>query len=272
MTIKDGSNADMTGNYTITYTDNTASTINQKALTISGITAANKTYDGGTSATVSTTNAVYDGLLDSDQVSVSATGTFSDKNVATGKTVTLTSSYSGTDKANYSITDQSTTTANITPKSLAISGITAASKTYDSTPDAVVNAAGALHGKVNDDDLSLTSTGQFVDPQVGSDKVVNLTNTLAGDDLSNYVLDSQQLTAQASINPASTLEAPLVISQQTTRPPMFNPALPQSQNPTSDQDGDSTPSILVVAGAPQTGPLQVMVVNGGISLPDGLSN
>ena len=38
---------------------------------------------------------------------------FDNKNVGTGKTVTLTSSYSGDDISNYSITDQSSTTANI---------------------------------------------------------------------------------------------------------------------------------------------------------------
>ena len=35
----------------------TTATITQKALTVSGITAANKTYDGGTTATISTANA-----------------------------------------------------------------------------------------------------------------------------------------------------------------------------------------------------------------------
>ena len=57
------------------------------------------------------------------------TGAFSDKNVGTGKTVNITSSYSGADVSNYSVTDQSSTTANITAKSLTVSGITASDKT-----------------------------------------------------------------------------------------------------------------------------------------------
>ena len=58
-------------------------------------------------------------------------GAFSDKNVGVGKTVTITSSYSGADVSNYSVTDQPSTTANITAKSLTVSGITASDKTYD---------------------------------------------------------------------------------------------------------------------------------------------
>jgi hypothetical protein len=47
-------------------------------------------------------------------VTVSATGTFASATVGTGKTVNLTSTYTGTDVTNYNITNQSTTTANIT--------------------------------------------------------------------------------------------------------------------------------------------------------------
>ena len=59
------------------------------------------------------------------------TGAFSDKNVGTGKTVTITPSYTGADVSNYSVTDHATTTANITAKALTVSGITALNKGYD---------------------------------------------------------------------------------------------------------------------------------------------
>jgi len=81
-------------------------TITVANLVISGITANNKVYDANTTATIDVSGAIYTGLLGSDDVSVGATGLFSDKNVADGKTVTLTSNYSGADVANYSITDQ----------------------------------------------------------------------------------------------------------------------------------------------------------------------
>jgi hypothetical protein len=67
---------------------------------------------------VDTTGAA--GWLAGDTVTVSASGLFDNKNVGTGKTVTLTSSYGGADAGNYSITDQTTTTADITPALLTV--------------------------------------------------------------------------------------------------------------------------------------------------------
>jgi hypothetical protein len=48
-------------------------------LTVSGITAADKTYNASDAATVSTTGAAYSGLFAGDVVNVAATGLFSDK-------------------------------------------------------------------------------------------------------------------------------------------------------------------------------------------------
>ncbi len=70
---------------------------------------------------------------------------FSDKNVGTGKTVTITSSYSGADVSNYSVTDQSSTTANITAKALTVSGITASSKTYDGSTSSTLDTSSVLY-------------------------------------------------------------------------------------------------------------------------------
>lgn len=84
-------------------------------LVISGITASNKVYDGSTAATVSYGGALLTGLIGGDDVSIaSVTGVFSDKNVGSGKTVSLSSSYSGLDVGNYTITDQAATNADIT--------------------------------------------------------------------------------------------------------------------------------------------------------------
>ena len=92
----------------------TTANITAKALTVSGITASNKTYDANTNATMVVTSASYSGILSGDNVVVSATGTFDNKNIGTGKTVTISSSYSGSDVSNYSITNQSSTTATTT--------------------------------------------------------------------------------------------------------------------------------------------------------------
>ncbi|WP_371437598.1 YDG domain-containing protein, partial [Polaromonas sp.] len=135
------------GNYVLASAGGTTTAdINQASLSISGITAGDKTYNANNMASVNTAGAVYGGLFAGDAVAVSATGLFNDKNVGTGKTVTLSSSYSGADAGNYAITNQASTTASISQAALTISGITAADKTYNASDAATVNTAGAVYG------------------------------------------------------------------------------------------------------------------------------
>jgi hypothetical protein len=146
--------------------------ITAKPLTISGITAANKTYDGTSLATVSTagvTSGVLQsgGMIAGDQVIVNATGIFNSKDVATAKTVTLSSTYSGADAGNYQITDQSSTVANVTLKALTVTGTSAANKTYDGSTTAII-LPGSLSGLVDAETLMTTATGNFDSPNAGT--------------------------------------------------------------------------------------------------------
>ena len=113
ITLADGSNGGLAANYTISTGQTTTANITVKSLTVSGITASNKTYDSTTSATLGTGAVIYGGKVSGDDFTGSYSGVFADANVGTGKTVNITSSYSGADVNNYSVTDQSTTTANI---------------------------------------------------------------------------------------------------------------------------------------------------------------
>ena len=62
----------------------------------------------------------------------SSTGTFSDKNVGNGKTVTLSRHpISGTDAGNYTFTDHATHDGQHHGEGATIGGITAANKVYD---------------------------------------------------------------------------------------------------------------------------------------------
>ena len=101
ITLADGSNGGLASNYSISTGQTTTANITQKALTVSGITASNKTYDGNAVATLNTGLVAYSGLVGGDTFNGTYTGAFSDKNVGTGKTVTITSSYSGADVSNY---------------------------------------------------------------------------------------------------------------------------------------------------------------------------
>ena len=182
-------------NYSISSGQTTTANIIAKALTVSGITASNKTYDGNAIAALSTASASYDGLISGDDLTVSASGAFSNKNVGTGKTVTLTSSYSGDDISNYSITDQSSTTANIIAKALTVSGITASNKTYDGNAIAALSTASASYdGLISGDDLTVSASGAFSNKNVGTGKTVTLTSSYSGDDISNYSITDQSST------------------------------------------------------------------------------
>ena len=85
-----------------------------KVLTVTGTSVANKIYDGGLTATLSGGSLV--GVINSDTVSLVQAGNFTSKNVANGISVTATDSLSGPQASNYSLTQPTGLTANITPK------------------------------------------------------------------------------------------------------------------------------------------------------------
>ena len=111
LALNNGTGGDK-NNYTFTGGTHTA-TITKLALT-GNITADNKVYDGNDVATIATRTLT--GAIISDTVSyIGGSATFSDKNVANGKTVTgIDLSLDGTDAGNYTVNPTATTTANIT--------------------------------------------------------------------------------------------------------------------------------------------------------------
>lgn len=191
--------------------------ISPKPVTVSGtgVTADNKTYDGTTDATVSGTFAFDAGMIiGSDVVSISgATGTFADKNVGTGKTVTISGiTLSGDDAGNYVLDTENQTpiiaTADIAAKTVTVtSGITASNKTYDGTTSATLSGSSAvISGKVTGDVLRVSARGSFSNKSAGTGKAVNISSiSLTGSDKGNYVLASSgnQTSATASITKKS---------------------------------------------------------------------
>jgi filamentous hemagglutinin family protein len=203
------------GNYAITNQATTTASISQAALTVTGITASDKTYNASTAATVNTAGANYNGLFAGDVVAVNATGLFSDKNVGAGKTVTLGSSYSGADAGNYIITGQASTTASISQATLTISGITAGDKTYNASDAATVNTAGvSYNGLFAGDALTVAATGSFSDKNAGAGKTVNLSSSYSGADLGNYAITGQATTT-ATISRAALTVSGLTAGDKT---------------------------------------------------------
>jgi hypothetical protein len=117
-------------NYTIGYADANI-VVGAKTLTLSGAGVSNKVYDGNTNATLNTATLV--GVESGDDCTLDATlasGTFASANAANGIGVTITGyALAGTAAGNYTLTQPSGITANITPKALGITANTV-TKTY----------------------------------------------------------------------------------------------------------------------------------------------
>ncbi len=212
LALANGSNGGLAGNYTLSGGSDTVN-ITRAALTVGGITAASKTYDGSTSASINSAGASLSGLIGGDTVTVaSSSGTFSDKNAGTAKAVTLTNTFGGVDAGNYSISDQASTSANITPKVLTVSGLAAASRTYDGTTNATATQWGGVNTGVGSEVLVLNhGTARFDTATVGSGKNVTATGySLANGGsgasaglASNYTLASTSAATTADITPAA---------------------------------------------------------------------
>lgn len=192
------------GNYQLASTTlTTTADITGLGLTVTGVTASDKEYDGTLAAVVDASGAALQGALGSDDVSLqtgNVTGSFDDKNVGTAKTVVVSGLVlSGADAANYTLA-QPAATADITAKPLTVSGVTAENKTYDGTTSATIHTgAASLQGVIAPDVVTLETSaaaGAFADKAVATGKTVTVSGlTLAGGDAANYSLTQPVATA-----------------------------------------------------------------------------
>src|SRR5207253_744926 len=137
-------------NYTVTNPVTTTAKVNPAAVTVT-FTAADKPYDGTTTATVSAC-VIATGKVGTDDVTCTvAGGTFASANASTSaQTVSATATLGGTKASNYTVTNPVTTMAKITPAAVTVT-FTAADKPYDGTTTATVSACVIATGKVGTD-------------------------------------------------------------------------------------------------------------------------
>jgi VCBS repeat-containing protein len=100
-----------------------------------------------------------------------------------------------------------TLTLNIATVDLTVSGITASNKVYNGNTTAALNFTGAaLQGVVNDDSISLNTTGAaavFADSHVGNNQTVIISGlTLSGTAATNYTLTQPTALADIIATPA----------------------------------------------------------------------
>lgn len=194
-TLSDGTG--LASNYTITDPTAITGTIRPRTLnvTAAGVT---RTYDGTTAATVD----LGDDRLGSDVLTFTSSASYADKNVGTGKAVSVTgiAITGGADAGNYLVGNTTAaTTAGITPRPLNVTA-SAADKVYDGLRDA---AATLADDRVAADVFTVThASAEFSDKNVGNDKAVTVAGFgLSGTDAANYALVNNTASTTADITP-----------------------------------------------------------------------
>ena len=136
-------------NFIATNSGTTAYAVNPKNLTVSGITASDKPYDGSTAATLNTASEALVGVITPDVVTLTgtATGAFTDPNAGSGKTVNITGqSLTGAQASNYTLTEP-TATASITKVQLTVTAPSLSVTYGDPVPSLTPNITGFVNGE-----------------------------------------------------------------------------------------------------------------------------
>lgn len=182
-------------------------------VTVSGIKADAKNYDGTVAATLNFDDVTISGAESGAKLSVNAVGTFDNANAGENKTVTITGiTLTGEDADKYSPaeTGQQTSTKASIRKKAVTAVVTVSDKDYDGNTSATVSASVNASDICAGDSITITGiAGSFNDENVGDDKTVTLTSTgvtVSGSGADNYEISLPQ-TAKGNIK-ALTAFAP----------------------------------------------------------------
>ena len=171
-------------------------TIEKKDVTISGIKASDKTYDGKDEVSFDYKDVVISGKLDNDELSVTATGGFEEVNAGNNVPVSFEITLEGEDKDNYKLAAdvQTTTTANILQKEVGITWSETALIYNGKDQEPKAKATGTIDGE-SDDIVKVTVEGDHTDVGTYTAKVTGLSS-------SNYKLPDDGLTTEFTIGKA----------------------------------------------------------------------
>ena len=286
------------GNYTLVQQVGLTADINKANLSVTGITASAKVYDTTLTATLGGTAVIA--ALGSDVITLggTASGVFGDKNAATGKAVSVTgNTITGTDAGNYNLQQQTGLSAGISKANLAVTGITAGHKVYDTTSVATLGGTAAV-AVLRGDAVNVTGSGSgtFANSNVGSGKAVTVSGfTLSGTDAGNYaVMQPTGITADITAPEqvrnvitqlVSTVLAPtmgvqpgaLSLSPSITVAQNSSPVTPSSNSgsvaagETSPSKADKGPMVNVTMNIGTMGST-LQIISGGMKLPGNMVN
>ena len=187
--------ADASGSATVNIT--------KRPLTVTGITANDKAYDGNTNVVLDYSAVTLGGVLKNDTLTVTATGTLESAGVGKQKVTISDLTLSGDSAANYVLAksgNQSETTANITAREVTVT-ITPNGGTYGSVVAAAAKLTGAVDGKNVPVTLTYTGNGYndtAVPINAGSytvtASIANSNYTLTGNTTATFVITPKAVT------------------------------------------------------------------------------
>jgi hypothetical protein len=210
-------------------------------LTVNGITAQNKTYDGTVKADLVTDSATIRSAdpnsslalpaeMASEYLGNSISGTYADKNVGTGKAVTISASFAGTSLADVAVmVTPEALTADIEPRTVVPTYITI-SKVYDGTNTITSFSDAEFEGEqiVTGDAITVESvTGIYLSTDVSEEISLSISAfTLGGADSANYsaganLSDLGNLTGEITARPVtvSAIDQNILITEDIATGP-----------------------------------------------------
>lgn len=182
-------------NYTWNSSASATATISKAVLDVQA-TGTDRVYDGTTAANVT----FADNRLGLDDLSISGSSSFNDKNAAYGKTIAVNGiTITGADAGNYTWNTTAAATADITKAYLVVT-VDADDKVYDGTRTTGVDLK---YDIATGDDYSITGTGMFADKNAGTGKDVAVWwMSVTGADKDNYIFDTSLVKGTANISKA----------------------------------------------------------------------
>ncbi len=140
--------------------------VTPKSLSVTGVTAQDKVYDGTTAATL--TGGTLSGVVGDDAVTVlPGSGAFANANAGTWAVTASGYALGGAEAGNYLLSAQPTVpAASITPRPIVLGG----SRVYDGT-DALADGALIVANRVEGDDLTLSGGVSLAGSDVGLQEV-----------------------------------------------------------------------------------------------------
>ena len=256
----------------------------QLALSVIGETAANKTYNASTAATINTASASLSGVFSGDTVTLNTSGvsgTFASPNAGTGIAVAVTgNAISGASASNYTVTQPTGLAANITPATLAVAAnslvslfgmadpaLTYSSSGYFSTDSATNILSGALSRSAGQ------AAGNY---SISLGTLASSANYSIAYTAGNLKILPQVLSGDSSSFPfAAPTNNAVMTSKPTAAPVLFAVAkdLPEVKAVTELSSNLTTTKSLTprISASPNDWD-KLIVMDGGLRLPQEIAN